>query len=786
MSARRAELERVQAEGETREALARAAEQRRRRRILLTASGIIALVFLAGFAGMSWQWRVAQEEATRANEQKRIAEDNLTKAEKAEKEATEQRNRADDAAEGARQNLFFAQMHLAQQAWREYRGLPHMRELLTNWLPGDKSPDRRGWEWFYLNSLPYQNLRTLTESASSKFVERVTRDSPCTVAWHIARNRLAEGTVDGLIRIWDVDREQTIISVNGPAPVGSWGSWGGWLGWSPDGTKLAAGGKDGTVHLWETDSGRELHVLRGHKSPVWSVAFSAGGTRVAAWEEDGTVKIWDANTGQLSAEVVHPGDVHAGAWSPDGKLLASGHGDGTVTVSGTQAGDKTVTMRGHAGGINSVAWSPDGTRLASASQDFTARIWDVALGKTVLGPLRHSLVITALAWEPDGQRLATGSADERVKIWNATTGREVVTLRGHFQTITSLSWGPGGRLASGCRDGSMRIWTSIRDQEASLLPGHDVRVRSVSWSPDGKRLASCGDDGMVRIWDPVTREEVLTLKGHEERRVIEHHPEAAAGVGDLYAAEKDWERAIAEYRKLATDQGADIALLTKLATAYQSADRTREAVPHLAKVSAANPKDTLLSLKLAALEAWFGQEKELAATLQRIRAFAKDTNDWWRAEPAAKACSIVPSANKAELDAALALARKGVELGKGGEGAEWRLLALGMAEYRSGNAAAAEEALLGAEKAGPNNPMANGIAAFYRAMSLFRQGKADEARELAIAATARMKPLPKDEQNPFANGAYHDDLILWLAYKEAKALIKFDAAPATPATPNGR
>ncbi len=104
-----------------------------------------------------------------------------------------------------------------------------------------------------------------------------------------------------------------------------------------------------------------------------------------------------------------------------------------------------------------------------------------------------------------------------------------------------------------------------------------------------------------------------------------------------------------------------------------------------------------------------------------------------------------------------------------------------MAEYRSGNDAAALEALLGAEKAGPNNPTANGTAAFYRAMSLFRQGKPDEARKVAIAAAAQMKPLPKDEQNPFANGSHYDDLILWLAYKEAKAMIQFDAAPPAKA-----
>jgi hypothetical protein len=99
-----------------------------------------------------------------------------------------------------------------------------------------------------------------------------------------------------------------------------------------------------------------------------------------------------------------------------------------------------------------------------------------------------------------------------------------------------------------------------------------------------------------------------------------------------------------------------------------------------------------------------------------------------------------------------------------------------MAEYRSGNSAAAIEALLAAEKAGANNPLGKGIAAFYRAMSLFRQGKPDEARKVAIAAAAQMKLLPKDEQNPFADGAYDDDLILWLAYKEARAMIKFDAA----------
>jgi hypothetical protein len=86
-------------------------------------------------------------------------------------------------------------------------------------------------------------------------------------------------------------------------------------------------------------------------------------------------------------------------------------------------------------------------------------------------------------------------------------------------------------------------------------------------------------------------------------------------------------------------------------------------------------------------------------------------------------------------------------------------------------------ALIAAAKGVKDNPHVAGTSALYRAMSLFQQGKKDEARKLATEAATKMKPLPKYEKNPLAGGASADDLILWLAYKEAKALIQFDAAP---------
>jgi hypothetical protein len=109
-----------------------------------------------------------------------------------------------------------------------------------------------------------------------------------------------------------------------------------------------------------------------------------------------------------------------------------------------------------------------------------------------------------------------------------------------------------------------------------------------------------------------------------------------------------------------------------------------------------------------------------------------------------------------------------------------------MAEYRSGHFAEAEAALL---DPGSNYvpPQITATFRFYRAMSLHRQGKKDEARKLAIAAAAKMKPLPEDENNPFATGIayeYLDNLIMWMAYKEAKATIQFDAGTPSGAETN--
>jgi hypothetical protein len=196
---------------------------------------------------------------------------------------------------------------------------------------------------------------------------------------------------------------------------------------------------------------------------------------------------------------------------------------------------------------------------------------------------------------------------------------------------------------------------------------------------------------------------------------------------------------------------------------------------YLVMVSAARADDTSLAFRVAVLQAWFGQDKELADTCGRALESARGTFDPLKWAHLAMICCLRPTPDTTRREAALALARKAVELAKEDIGVK---LTLGMAEYRSGHFAEADAALLAAAKGAKHDLQVAGTATFYRAMTLFRQGKEDEARKLVTEAAAEMKPLPKDDKNPLAGGASPDDLTLWLASKEAKALIGFDAAPA--------
>ena len=214
---------------------------------------------------------------------------------------------------------------------------------------------------------------------------------------------------------------------------------------------------------------------------------------------------------------------------------------------------------------------------------------------------------------------------------------------------------------------------------------------------------------------------------------------------------------------------------SKLADSYITAGRWEDAVTLMESWTARSAQFSLGSLKLSAIQAWLGMSADHLATCRRVLQQAKHTEQATQADEAARSYSLIPSSDAQLLDAALVLARRAVSLGQGEPGFAWYQMGLGMAEYRSGDYVTAEKTLIAAEEnylevIPASTPIIQTIARFYRAMSIFRQGNVAESRQVFANSEARMKPVPIEGQ-PLRERVGHNDLICWLAYKEAQALL---------------
>jgi eukaryotic-like serine/threonine-protein kinase len=172
-----------------------------------------------------------------------------------------------------------------------------------------------------------------------------------------------------------------------------------------------------------------------------------------------------------------------------------------------------------------------------------------------------------------------------------------------------------------------------------------------------------------------------------------------------------------------------------------------------------------------------GQLRHCLVTGHEVQ-LAEGTDDAGKAQRAAIASCLRPSTDAAFLTKVLNLAQRGVDLGKGNQDLPWYQLALGMAEYRNGLYAAADQILTIAEQTGDKLGKFPGTVRCYRAMSLFRQGHPEEARKLFGQAGALMPPPPDDEHYEKHSASY-GEVIWWITYKEAKSLLNAPA-PGKP------
>jgi len=192
------------------------------------------------------------------------------------------------------------------------------------------------------------------------------------------------------------------------------------LAWSPDGARLACGGGEYRVDIWDARSWKQQVTYKGHNSTVYALAWSPGGRQVASTGSDDAVHIWDALTGRNAATFFkHSSEVSSVVWSPNGQRIVSASHDKTAQVWNAVTGTSLTIYRGHSDRIQTAAWSPDGTRIATGGRDGKVQVWDASKGTTLYTYSGHQGSVNAVKWSPDGKRLATGGADRTVHVWRA-------------------------------------------------------------------------------------------------------------------------------------------------------------------------------------------------------------------------------------------------------------------------------------------------------------------------------------------------------------------------------
>jgi WD40 repeat protein/serine/threonine protein kinase len=462
------------------------------------------------------------------------------RATRAEIVSNQERDRAEAEAKRSRRNLYDAHMRLAQDAW-EGAEVKRVLELLEQHLSPNGEEDLRGFEWHYLHRLNDSALLTLEGHGG------LVR----SVVFSPDGKRLATGSEDGKVRVWDLaNGREPLVLTGHAADVAS-------VAFSPDGQQIASGSFDQAVRLWDANTGKMLRPFLGHSKALTCVTFSPDGKRLASASHDGTVKVWDTATGNKTLEF--KGDnvlVWGVAFSPDGSSLASACWDQRVKVWDALTGAKTLTLPGHTDEVKSVAFSPDGKKLASASLDRTVRIWDLASGQSTPPFEGHTDRVFEVAFSPNGKRVASASWDRTIKLWDLASGKEVLSLKGHTSWISSVAFSPDGRrLASASHDGTVKLWDISSGGETMMVLRERAQVKSVAFSPDGKWLASAGSDAGIKLWDQASGQLNLVLRGHKgEVRSIAFSPDGkwlASGSDDKTV--KVWD--VLQGRKILDLQG---------------------------------------------------------------------------------------------------------------------------------------------------------------------------------------------------------------------------------------
>jgi WD40 repeat protein/tRNA A-37 threonylcarbamoyl transferase component Bud32 len=247
------------------------------------------------------------------------------------------------------------------------------------------------------------------------------------------------GGADRTLRLWNLANGKEVRPFEGNAddvlgvaflpPTSDGQSGMGWLAsianlsvaYSSEGQLLLSGSRDGTLRLWDQESGLELRRVHG-RAEITGVAISLDGMTALTADANNWVRLWAMES---TRELCRFGGGSLTFWSlalsPDGRSALSGGEDGCVRLWDLEHGRQLARFDGHEDWVTALAVSPDGRFALSGSDDRTLRLWSLADGSELRRFDGHADSITSVCFSPDGRRAVSGSADGTVRYWQLPT-----------------------------------------------------------------------------------------------------------------------------------------------------------------------------------------------------------------------------------------------------------------------------------------------------------------------------------------------------------------------------